>query len=147
MCVFSRVMSVFALLIISLGSVYGADLPSSLEGQTFVFQVDSNNSHQDPSANFGYVISYEKDTYTYQVVGTSQIFKGHYLYQHVQGKDETAEAGMLSHLEVPEGNTTMFQMVLLPNDNATGSYLFQQTSGPVKSDIKLDTARYTRIIY
>lgn len=129
------------------GFSVAGDLPDSLDGQTFLFQLDSTRGGQDPEANFVYIISYEQDTYTYQVAGTGQVFRGRYLYQHVQGKDDTLEAGMLSHLEVPEVNPAMYQMILLPKDSATGSYLFKQTSGPVKSDIILDTARYTRVLY
>ncbi len=122
------------------------NLPDNLDGQTFLFTVDQAPSPDNPNAGFSYLMTFGKETYTYQIIGTGKIIQGRYSYS-LRAEPLNTYLGVITATELYDDKKSVYQMVLLPKDQATGLYLYKQSYGAIQPDARLNSARYTRILF
>ncbi len=141
---FLLIVSLCLLPIVAVGEPVKSLLPSQLEGQTFLFTVDSTPSPDNPNASVSYLMRFAKDTYEYQIIGSGKVLTGKFHYTVYQ--DKLGPIGVISATELFDGVESTYKMVLVPKNKTTGLYLFKQITGAIKPNVRMNSARYTRII-
>lgn len=119
-------------------------LPLKLEKEVFLFQVDSIESRDNPAAGSQFLMHLGRSVYVYQVIGSDRVIQGKYRYIRQLAKNGI-EVGLMASEEMFEEGAVTYEMVLLPDDETVGMYLFKQNAGPLKHDSHLTSGRYTRV--
>jgi len=133
--------SIFTLSLLCVSTLsYAADLPNTLNGSTFIFQVVGDyNPKTNPNAAQVYKMSFTKNKYSYVVLASNQHFNGKYSYQkkNVNG----VSVGVITLGESDAGKATHYSMVLV-GDNHSGYYIYKQTTGAIKPNARMNVAKY-----
>lgn len=133
--------SFFALFLLGVSTFsYAGDLPSTLNGSTFIFQVVGNyNPKTNPNAFQVYRMSFTKSNYSYVVLSSNQHYSGKYTYQrkNVNG----VSVGVIRLGESDAGQPTNYTMTLV-GDNHSGYYIYKQATGAIKPNVRMNVAKY-----
>lgn len=119
-------------------------LPEKLEGEVFLFQVADTDASGRSDVSTQFLMHFGRSTYVYQFIGTERVLQGKYWYIRKQAKNGI-EVGLIASEEVFESGEVSYDMVLMPDDESVGMYLFKQNAGPLKHSTKLNTGRFTRV--
>lgn len=117
-----------------------AQLPKTLEGTTFIFQVVGEyNPKDNPNAGAVYKMSFDQHKYHYTVLSSQTHYQGKYSYQrkNVNG----VYVGVIKLAEYDSKNPTNYYMILV-GDGRSGYYIYKQTQGAIKPNQRLNVAKY-----
>ncbi|KEI72341.1 hypothetical protein [Endozoicomonas elysicola] len=119
-------------------------LPVKLEGEVFLFQDGGVKLSDSSDAGSQFLMHFGRSGYVYQVIGSEQVLQGKYRYIRKLAKNGI-EVGLLASEEVFEGGEVSYEMVLMPDDESVGMYLFKQNVGPLTHESRLNAGRFTRV--
>lgn len=135
-------MKLWTTLIIMLSSPsisYAIDcqLPKTLEGKTILIRVDGTYTPNNPMADSVQELIFAKRSYQLTILNTGAKASGSYRYEYFDPK--------LARLSVREGegkNLSLYSETFVCETNRVGYFIFSQTQGPIKPNIRQNTGVY-----
>ncbi|WP_066016675.1 hypothetical protein [Endozoicomonas atrinae] len=119
-------------------------LPAKFEGEVILFQADRSEGSDNSDEYSQFLMHFGRSAYIYQLIGSERVMQGTYRYIRKHAKNGI-EVGLLASEEVFEDGEVSYEMVLMPDNESAGMYLFKQNAGPLKHDTRLNAGRYTRV--
>ncbi|WP_299495244.1 hypothetical protein [uncultured Shewanella sp.] len=131
--------TIFVILLACMNIQYalGCQLPKTLEGKTILIRVDGVFTPNNPMADTVQELKFKKNTYQLTILNTGATASGSYRYQYFDPK--------LARLSVREGkgkDLALYSETFVCETDRVGYFIFSQTQGPVKPDIRQNTGVY-----
>ncbi|WP_157727132.1 hypothetical protein [Burkholderia pseudomallei] len=121
---------------------YSCEVPDDIAGISFLMQDTEPASATNPNAGESYVMQYEPfGSYSYvSINGSGKVIHGKYEYIK-KGKEKSE----IISKETNDGVPTSYTIALTCENNNSGTYLYTQSSGPIKPAIRSNYAKYVII--
>ncbi|WP_298770726.1 hypothetical protein [uncultured Shewanella sp.] len=127
----------FLLVTTNLQYALGCQLPKSLEGETMLIRVDGVFTPNNPMADTVQEIKFKKNSYQVTILNSGANASGLYRYEYFDPK--------LARVNIREGegkNLSLYTYSFVCQTNRVGYFIFSQTQGPVKPDVRQNTGVY-----
>lgn len=115
----------------------GCQLPRTLEGKTILIRVDGVYTPNNPMADTVQELKFKKNTYQVTILNSGVTASGSYRYEYFDPQ--------LARINVREGegkSLSIYTETLVCETNRVGYFIFSQTQGPIKPDVRQNTGVY-----
>ena len=112
-------------------------MPNSFVGLTLLVRVNGNYSPENPAAGTLHEITFSQLSYKSTVMNTRESVEGSYRYKRLDRN--------LAQLNIREGagdELSLYTETFVCETNTTGYFIFSQTQGIIKPDIRQNTGIY-----
>lgn len=115
----------------------GCSMPKSFSGLTVLVRVNGNYSPENPMAGTLQEMVFSKLNYKSTVMNTRESVEGSYRYKRLDGN-----LGQLTMREGKAEDISLYTETFVCETNTTGYFIFSQTKGTIKPDIRQNTGIY-----
>ncbi|MCL1127166.1 hypothetical protein [Shewanella surugensis] len=133
-----RLLTILIILFTGINTSYAnCQLPRTLEGKTILLRVDGTYTPNNPMADSVQELKFKKHSYQVTILNTGITASGTYRYEYFDPK--------LARLSVREGKgkkLSLYSETFVCETNRVGYFIFSQTQGPIKPDIRQNTGVY-----
>lgn len=114
------------------------DVPAKVADRVFINTVAENYSPQNPNAGRVVRLELGDSNYRLHILGSGQVVDGVYHYARL-----AKNVGQLSMREQFGGEITGYTITLVCLTPLAGTFVYTQTQGAIKPDVRQNTGRYT----
>ncbi|MCL1123093.1 hypothetical protein [Shewanella surugensis] len=112
-------------------------MPKSFTGLTLLIRVDGNYSPENPMAGTLQEMTFNRLNYKSTIMNTRESVEGSYRYTHLD-----TNLGQLNMREGVGDDLSLYTETFVCETNTTGYFIFSQTKGTIKPDVRQNTGIY-----
>ncbi|WP_298768454.1 hypothetical protein [uncultured Shewanella sp.] len=112
-------------------------IPESLAGLTLLIRVNGNYSPENPMAGTLQEMTFSRLNFKSTIMNTRESVEGAYRYKRLD-----TNIGQLSVREGADDAPSLYTETFVCETNTTGYFIFSQTQGTIKPDVRQNTGIY-----
>ncbi|WP_299009765.1 hypothetical protein [uncultured Shewanella sp.] len=131
--------TMLAMLLVTANIQYAlaCQLPKTLEGKTLLIRVDGVYTPNNPMADSVQELTFKKNSFQVTILNSGTTASGSYRYEYFDPR--------LARINIRQGkdkSLALYSYNFVCQNNRVGYFIFSQTQGPIKPDIRQNTGVY-----